>query len=85
MQSYAANILVAGEAGGGMSAMDSLKAQVARQREAIIVLQDQLQVLHQRIRLSARARALNLILNLLSVCLSARLPEKKLKNKSPHA
>ena len=45
-----------------MSAMDSLKAQVARQREAIIVLQDQLQVLHQRIL--ARARALNL----LSVC-----------------
>jgi uncharacterized coiled-coil protein SlyX len=50
-----------------MSAMDSLKAQVARQREAIIVLQDQLQVLHQRILARARAQSF--------VCLlSARLP-----------
>jgi len=37
-----------------MSAMDSLKAQVARQREAIIVLQDQLEVLHERIHIKNR-------------------------------
>jgi hypothetical protein len=53
--------------------MDSLKAQVARQREAIIVLQDQLQVLHQRIQAhSARARARAQSFVCLSDCPSAR-------------